>query len=205
MKNIIILLIIVSLLAAVSTGCNNGADTGGTTSDTTAVNNTVEDVNYEEAGQNIANAAKAELGKNLVAAINEYGAPGAVTFCNTRAIPLTDSIAGVYHAYVKRVSDKPRNPDNVANDAELAYITHAKEQLASGEQPKPQLTEAGGKMIGYYAILTNSMCLQCHGQKDKDILPATYTNIKKAYPDDKATGYGDNELRGIWVVSMDKK
>lgn len=162
-------------------------------------------MSYEDIGLNIANGTKAQLGKNLMAAIKEHGAPGAVTFCNTRAIPLTDSMANVYHASVKRVSDQPRNPGNAANEAELQYIKQMKEQLASGENPKPVVAEVNGKMVGYYAIITNQMCLQCHGDKGKDILPETWTNIKKAYPHDKATGYGENQLRGIWVVEMDKK
>lgn len=163
------------------------------------------DMSYEDVGLNIANATKAQLGKNLMAAIKEHGAPGAVTFCNTRAIPLTDSMAKEYHAYVKRVSDQPRNPGNNANETELQYIQQMKEQLANGENPKPVVAEVNGKMVGYYAIITNQMCLQCHGDKGKDILPETWANIKKAYPNDKATGYGENQLRGIWVVEMDKK
>lgn len=172
--------------------------------DATATTNTA-DMSYEDIGLNIANGTKAQLGKNLMAAIKEHGAPGAVTFCNTRAIPLTDSMANVYHASVKRVSDKPRNPGNVANEAELQYIQLMKDQLANGENPKPVVAEVNSKMVGYYAIITNQMCLQCHGDKSKDILPETWTNIKKAYPHDKATGYSENQLRGIWVVEMDKK
>lgn len=165
---------------------------------------TTTDMSYEDVGQNIANGTKTQLGKNLMAAIKEHGAPGAVTFCNTRAIPLTDSMANVYHSTIKRVSDQPRNPDNAANEAELQYIKEMKAQLANGETPKPIVKEMHGKMVGYYAIITNQMCLQCHGEKGKDILPETWTNIKKAYPNDKATGYGENQLRGIWVVEMGK-
>ena len=53
--------------------------------------------------------------------------------------------------------------------------------------------------------MTNIMCLQCHGKPDKDILPNTLTKIGSLYPEDKAIGYGVDELRGIWVVEMDKK
>lgn len=172
--------------------------------DAATITNTA-DMSYEDIGLNIANGTKAQLGKNLMAAIKEHGAPGAVTFCNTRAIPLTDSMANVYHATVKRVSDQPRNPGNAATETELQYIQQMKEQLANDENPKPVVAEVNGKMVGYYAIITNQMCLQCHGDKGKDILPETWTNIKKAYPNDKATGYGENQLRGIWVVEMDKK
>ncbi len=163
------------------------------------------DMSYEDLGLSIANGTKAQLGKNLMGAIKQHGAAGAVTFCNTRAIPLTDSMAKVYNASIKRVSDKPRNPDNNANDAELAYINELKEALANGETLQPKVTEIDGRLVGYYAIETNQMCMQCHGSKDGDILPETFTNIISKYPDDKATGYTPNQIRGIWVVSMNKK
>lgn len=169
------------------------------------VNASTADMSYEDLGLSIANGTKTQLGKNLMGALKKHGAPGAVTFCNTRAIPLTDSMANVLHAQVKRVSDKPRNPDNQANEAELAYIKELKDKITKGEPRTPKVTEIDGKMVGYYTIETNKMCLQCHGEKGKDILPETYTNIEKAYPNDKATGYGENEVRGIWVITMDKK
>ncbi len=65
---------------------------------------------------------------------------------------------------IKRVSDKNRNPENKANEAELAYIAAAKLAIAQGEKAKPQLTMFGEKQIGYYPIMTNKMCMQCHGQ-----------------------------------------
>lgn len=163
------------------------------------------DMSYEDLGLSIANGTKAQLGKNLMGAIKQHGAPGAVTFCNTRAIPLTDSMAKVFNAIVKRVSDMPRNPDNTADEEAMQYIARMKEQIKNGEEPQPIVAEHEGKMVGYYAIVTNKMCMQCHGDKDKDILPETYANIKKAYPSDKATGYSENQLRGVWVITMDKK
>lgn len=166
---------------------------------------TATEMSYEDMGRSIAMGTKTQLGKNLMGALKKHGTPGAVTFCNTRAIPLTDSMAQVYNAYVKRVSDKPRNPDNQANEAELAYINELKAHKANGEPLAPKVTEADGKVIAYYAIETNKMCLQCHGYKDADILPETYANIHKFYPDDKATGYFENQVRGIWVITMDKK
>ncbi len=160
---------------------------------------------YEDMGLTYANGTKSQLGKNLLAAIKEYGAAGAVEFCNTRAITLTDSMASVYNVTIKRVSDKPRNQSNTANESEIAVINEMKKKLSNGEKPTPEIVEQDGKMIGYYAIETNKMCLQCHGNTGKEILPETSEKIKQLYPADKATGYGENQIRGIWVVKMDKK
>lgn len=160
--------------------------------------------NYLDRGMDIANGTKGALGKNLLAAISEGGAAHAVDFCNTRAIPLTDSMAMHYGATIRRVTDQARNQANQANESELAYIAEAKAALARGEKPAPKLTDAGTKMIGYYPIETNKMCLQCHGTNET-ILPETRETILRHYPNDRATGYGENQLRGVFVVEMDKK
>ncbi|MBA2500416.1 MAG: DUF3365 domain-containing protein [Chitinophagaceae bacterium] len=149
-------------------------------------------INYEETGLRFANNTQAVLGKNLVNAINE------------KAFPLTDSMTRVLKASIKRVSDKPRNINNLANSNESAHIQTFKESLAKGEQPEPVIMEINGKMVGHYAIITNKICLQCHGVLNKDILPQTLSKIKNLYPEDKATGYAENQVRGLWVVEMEK-
>ena len=89
-------------------------------------------------------------------------------------------------------------------DYRAAQNKFFKETLSKGEQPKPVMMEINGKMVGHYAIITNKMCLQCHGTINKEILPQTYSRINTLYPDDKATGYAENQVRGLWVIEMEK-
>lgn len=159
-------------------------------------------IDYLAEGQKIAAAAQGVLGKNLMNAINTGGTEYAVEFCNVEAIPLTDSMAGVMNASVKRVTDKTRNSKNLANNEEMAVIKTMKGEMINGKTPKSQMREINGKMVGYYAIITNQMCLNCHGKKDVNIEPKTYRKIRSLYPLDKATGYKINELRGVWVVEI---
>src|SRR5690606_8938406 len=144
-------------------------------------------------GKKIAGEAQGVLGKNLMNAIQTKGTKYAVEFCNIEAINLTDSMAVLLNASIKRVSDLPRNNKNQANNAELAHIQTMKDQINLGEAPNPLLAEIDGKMVGYYAILTNSMCLNCHGDKKLNIQPETFDKIKSLYPSDKAIGYGANQ------------
>lgn len=164
-----------------------------------------ENAYYRDLGLEYAMATKAVLGKNLMQAINTKGTEGAVEFCNTKAYPLTDSMATALKAHIKRVSERNRNPENVANADELAYIEAVKLMLEQGQKPKPKVQEKDGQMLVYAPIITNQMCLQCHGDKDKDINAETLKKISSLYPEDRATGYKDNQLRGIWVVKMDKQ
>jgi len=159
---------------------------------------------YSDIGLKYALSTKAQLSKNLMKAIQEKGTVGAVEFCNLRAMNLTDSMAAKHNAIIKRVSDKPRNPDNMANEKELDYITVFKEQIAiKGIDVEPIVEEINGKVNFYYPITTNNMCLQCHGQPNNQVTAETLTTLKMLYPKDKATGYDTGQVRGIWSINFD--
>ena len=49
------------------------------------------------------------------------------------------------------------------------------------------------------------MRLQCHGSNGNNISGDTAAALHALYPGDQARGYGLNELRGAFVVSMDKE
>lgn len=166
---------------------------------------TKKDKDYTEIGMAYALAAKTALGKNLMKAIREKGPVGAVEFCNVKALPLTDSISVMKNAIMKRVSDKPRNPDNTANNEEQGYITYFKKIIAAGKEPKPIVKTKDGGVNFYFPITTNTMCLQCHGKPNDQITSETITTLKNLYPLDKAIGYSENEVRGIWAINFDEQ
>ncbi len=203
--------VIISILVALMLNSCNNANTKKQTNNEDASlqggqGDTVKPVtDYQALGKSIATETQAVLAKNLMGAINKGGTEYALAFCNTNAITLTDSMAHALSARIKRVSDKPRNAGNQANEIELAYIQVLKDRMASGEQPEAKMNEIEGKMVGFYPIVTNQMCLQCHGKAEENIKVATLQKINKLYPADKATGYADKELRGLWVIEMDRK
>ncbi|SHJ35115.1 Tll0287-like domain-containing protein [Pseudozobellia thermophila] len=158
---------------------------------------------YAAIGLAYAMEAQAELGKNLKKAIQEKGIVEAIKFCNVEAIPLTDSVSVMNNAIIKRVSDKVRNPKNQANDEELGYIADFKKAIASGKEVSPIVKVNGKEVDFYYPITTNALCLQCHGKPNEQIQPETLATLKNLYPNDKAIGYGANEVRGIWSINFD--
>lgn len=157
---------------------------------------------YDEIGMDYALSTKKILGKNLMGALQKKGTLAALEFCNIKAIPLTDSMATLHKAIIKRVSDKNRNPNNKANVEELKYIAQFKSELTSKKETKPIVVDKGVKVQFYYPIETNTICLQCHG---KQIKSDVKKQILKLYPKDLAIGYAENELRGIWSITFDKK
>lgn len=157
-----------------------------------------------ERGMQIARTTKAELGKNLMGQIQKNGVIAALDFCNIQALPITDSMATVHKAHVKRVTDKPRNPQNRANAVEAVHIETFKKQVAAGKEPAPIVTTSGKQVDFYYPIVTNNMCLKCHGTPGKELESTTLAKIKQLYPADMATGYGENQVRGIWSIQFEQ-
>lgn len=161
-------------------------------------------VDYSDIGLKYALSTKAQLGKNLMKAIQEKGPVGAVEFCKIEAMKITDSMSVMHNAIIKRVSDKARNPKNMANAKELGHITAFKESLKVGSDIDPIIKEIDGEIQFYYPITTNTMCLQCHGTPNEQVTSETLTALTALYPSDKALGYNVNEVRGIWSIVFDK-
>ncbi len=157
---------------------------------------------YAATGLAYALEAKTELGKNLKKAIQEQGTIGAIQFCQVEATKLTDSVSMMKNAVIKRVSDKTRNQNNRANNEELGYITSFKKMLASGDGVEPIVNSEDGEVNFYYPIITNALCLQCHGKPNEQIQPETLMMLKKLYPEDEAIGYDVDEVRGIWSINF---
>ena len=174
------------------------------TSEKTSEVTLADTLGYADRGLEYALNTQAVLGKNLMQAIQKSGTLGALSFCNEKAIPLTDSMAVVHNAVLKRVSDKPRNINNQANDEELQYIETYKEIIANKESPIAMVKDSDTQVQIYYPILTNAMCLQCHGHPNKSIEASTLKQLTVLYPNDKAIGYDVNEVRGMWSVTFDK-
>ncbi len=134
--------------------------------------------------------------------IQKEGTLAALNFCNIKAYSLTDSMSVVNNAVIKRVSDKPRNYNNKANAKENEYISIFKNDIESNKESEPIVVETKEKVSFYYPIKTNSMCLQCHGKPTSDIEIKTLKHINELYPNDLATGYSENQVRGIWSITF---
>ena len=202
MKNTLYLLSMSILF--IFTACKNEPKKEGPTKEEIKIeeSNINIDPSLAQIGLNIAFTTKAQLGKNLMGTMKEKGVIEALQFCNIKAIPLTDSMATVHQAIIKRVSDKTRNTNNKANEIELKNIEHFKSVLAKNEEIIPIVETNNDSVNFYYPIVTNAMCLQCHGNPEKDLNPDLLASINKLYPNDKALGYSENQVRGIWSIQF---
>jgi len=164
---------------------------------------TIKKGDYLALGRHIVMSTKKQLGKNLKKTIKTKGTKEAVSFCNINAMPILDSMALVHNAKINRVSNKPRNSYNVSNLEETAMIVDYQAQLDNGKELKPILNETNDLATFYMPIVTNDMCLKCHGSVDK-IDRKTLDEINKLYPKDMAIGYTSKQIRGIWRIEIEK-
>jgi hypothetical protein len=159
----------------------------------------------EEIGQHISSTAQQRLGRNLMKAIEKRGFEYAVSYCRLKASEIVDSVAFEQNATVQRVSDKPRNPRNAANDKELEYIQRYQQALAKAEDWDHQIDQTDQRNTFYTPIITQPLCLNCHGELGSDVEDKLYVRIRSQYPQDKAIGYGLTEVRGLWKIQWDRK
>lgn len=158
---------------------------------------------FERQALTISTKAQAALAGVLKNALSAHGTEYALEFCNTNAISITDSMGVKTSAKIRRVSDRPRNQNNMASTTEATYIQSLRRTMSQGNEEGPLVTLINGKQVAYFNIKTNALCLQCHGNPSTDIPQPVLQKIKHLYPSDKATGYGVDQVRGLWVVEIE--
>jgi hypothetical protein len=159
-----------------------------------------ESVDWKGKGDSLVVKTFDTLRSTLLRAINQNDFPGAVEFCNTEALQLTKSLAadGIQ---IKRSSDKIRNPANNPDELENEVLHNYLKQ----KEDKKLLAaiikkDASGNQHYFKPIMIQAMCLNCHGEKNTHIKPATWDMIQRKYPRDAAFNYKEGDLRGIWHI-----
>lgn len=144
------------------------------------------------------------LKKELQLAMKAGGPLNAIPVCNEKAPEIANTISAEKGLQVSRVSLKNRNPVmGKANDWQSAVLQDFDTRKAAGESPDTlaftQIVEHDGKSEFRFmkAIPTGSLCLSCHGANLK---PEVTVKIAELYPEDKAVGYKEGDLRGAFVV-----
>ncbi len=158
-------------------------------------------------GGQIADETQKTLGSQLQQAVKSDGVPGAIQYCNLQAYPLVDSLQQKYAASIKRVTSKPRNPDNAPDSLEQVIFDAYQYNHENG-QPLAENLQAVGKDTYLYnkpIMIGNPLCLACHGPVGEGITKEHYEVIKELYPHDQAINYKMGELRGMWSIRLSKK
>lgn len=158
---------------------------------------------YIVSGEKIATTLLKTLGKNMKMHLKSEGLEGAAKFCNASAYDLSEGVSKQFpDAEVKRISLKYRNDANKPSKKE-AVILESLEKLKSVNAMPKYILQTEKNQLTYYKplIINKGVCLKCHGNIAKSKIAAF---MKEHYPNDKATDYKMNDLRGVVVVTFKK-
>jgi hypothetical protein len=147
-----------------------------------------------------AGALKAEL----TSAMQAGGPLNAIEVCSERAPAIAARVSVEKGMRLSRVSLRNRNPDNAPNDWQAAVLQQFETRQAAGEDLGVLLwqdvAESNSQREYRFmkAIPTAPLCLGCHGES---IAPPVAEKIAELYPDDRATGFREGDIRGAFAVT----
>jgi hypothetical protein len=145
----------------------------------------------------------------LQSAIAAGGPAAAIDVCRSEA-PAIAARLSTDGWNVRRVGTRVRNPaTGRPDDWERAGLAQFGQRLAAGAAPQSLSVAAlfdapgGGAQLRWMRpIVTGPLCLTCHGPAGSQ--PAELrAALRRAYPQDEATGYAAGDLRGAFSVTRD--
>jgi hypothetical protein len=157
-----------------------------------------------ERARQTATALGQDLAGLVFATLQREGAPAAVRVCSEIAQERTAAHGGE-GVYVRRVSDRLRNPLNAPDVAERRELERMHELAAAGSLPSEivRVVDRGGERSLHLLrpIRIQPPCLACHGEP-QGIAPEVRRILAERYPDDRAVGYAAGQLRGAISVRV---
>jgi hypothetical protein len=145
-------------------------------------------------------ALGSSLRTQLQSAMREGGPANAVDVCHKIAPAVASSLSEEHGVQLTRVSLKNRNPDmGVPNAWQTEVLQDFDARQKAGESPDTLAYSAvvGDEFRFMKAIPTQAVCLNCHGT---DIKPEVQARLTEWYPEDRAVGYSEGDIRGAFVV-----
>jgi hypothetical protein len=139
-----------------------------------------------------------QLKAALVAAIQSGGLEAGVEVCHTKAPQIAASLS-VDGWKVGRTSLKIRNQKNIPDQWEADVLSLFDKRFQQGEKPE-SLVATSSKETKFRlmkAIPMDKVCLACHGSA---IDPSLQKTIQKYYPNDTATGFSLEDIRGAFTL-----
>ena len=152
-----------------------------------------------EASRELAAALQSELGNRLQAALAEDGPVAAIEVCRTAAPGIATRLSERAGAQVGRTALRVRNPVNAPGPGERAVLEGFAQRFTVGEGGPIEDYQSlpDGRARYMRAIVTQPMCLACHGSA---LAAPVRQALAEHYPADEATGFSTGDLRGAFVV-----
>lgn len=157
-----------------------------------------------KAAEKLINEFSLSLRSRLRTAMRENGPAAAAELCNLEAPGIAAAFSDNEFISVRRVSDRNRNPMNRADSSQLDALSIFRDAGVDKLRSFGRWSETPeGRQYHFYKVIVISQtCLKCHGepgQIDSEVVKI----LGEKYPDDKAIGYRNGDLRGMFVVEID--
>jgi len=138
----------------------------------------------------------AELRAALEKAMTDKGPAAAIAVCRDEAPRIAARLSAGSGTSVSRTGLRVRNPGNTPQPWQRTVLDTFEIRLAAGAKPAELEyfeIHADGSARYLRAIVTQPLCLVCHGEA---IAPALEEALEEYYPQDQARGFKVGDLRG---------
>ena len=141
----------------------------------------------------------------LQQAIDQGGPVEGIAICQKQSGAIAEKVSAEHGMLIGRTSLKVRNPQNAPDAWELAVLKQFAARKAQGEAVEKLefsavIPDDQGKETFRYmkAIPTGKLCLTCHGAQIPEAVDA---KLKELYPEDKARGFQEGDVRGAFTIA----
>jgi len=142
---------------------------------------------------------KKDLAEALGAALREGGPVQAIEVCRLEAPRIAAATArdGIE---IGRTSHRLRNPENAPPPWTEPLL---REYVANPADEAPRVVRIDAGHVGYVEpIRVKPLCLGCHGEQ---VAAPVQDRLRELYPGDRATGFRENEFRGLFWVKLPER
>jgi Protein of unknown function (DUF3365) len=140
--------------------------------------------------------------RELTDALAHRSPAGAISFCHLDATAIIQRVGMAEGIAAGRTSDRVRNPKNAPKSWAAPLVkAHAGQAARSVEGFAVDL---GDKVGVLRPIVEQPMCAGCHGPVER-FDPGVAVVLQNRYPEDRALGFRDGEIRGWFWVEMPKR
>jgi len=135
-----------------------------------------------------------KLSGRLIEAMGSQGPAAAISVCQKEAPQIAAEVSDEHNLRIGRTGVRLRNPNN--EPPEWA------KPLTENNIDTPTFVVLDNEdAAALLPIKLQAQCLMCHGPKEQ-IAPVIQDQLAKLYPDDRATGFNEGDLRGWFWIEM---